>query len=231
MYRISNKSVAQWSGPSTAKIPKSVDTICPFCGRPMTFALNGWQSISTVNALCISARCSGCRKSANFLWNHGKEKDSSESAARGLYMWPVPKLIREPVAELGITSAFPESLARAYTSAIRTFNMREWVGAAVLCGRLLEGLLRHLLPDDGKERTLAQGLDLLPKHVKLDDPLLKLADGIRKGRNIGAHFDPEKEPDQETTEMMLDLLDYLIEYLFVLPDRVNRLHDRLASAK
>jgi hypothetical protein len=67
----------------------------------------------------------------------------------------------------------------------------------------------------------------LPEHIDLQEPIMKIADTIRRGRNIGAHFDAEKEPDQETTEMMLDLLDYLIEYLFVLPERIERLHDKL----
>ena len=179
----------------------------------------------------MASRCSACKKSANFLWICDQGKDASRNTTGELYMWPIPKLIRQPIAGLDDITAFPEVLGRAYASAIRTFNVREWIGSAVLCGRLLEGLLKELLPADIKQRNIADGIKELPKHVKLDEPLIKLADGIRRGRNIGAHFDSEKEPDQETTEMMLDLLDYLIEYLFILPDRVERLHTKLAGEK
>ena len=231
MYIILDDAVARWGQTAGYRVPNCVDTICPFCGRPMSFSLNEWRDARNVNSLYMASRCSACNKSANFLWTRCKKEGTTQNDMSGFYMWPVPKLIRQPISGLDATSAFPEKLGRAYASAIRTFNVRECIGSTVLCGRLLEGLLKELLPENSEHRNIADGLKQLPKHVKLYEPLLKLADGIRKGRNIGAHFDPEKEPDQEITEMMLDLLDYLIEYLFILPDRVDRLHKRLAGEK
>lgn len=232
MYKIPDESVAKWGKTSGMKLPHAVDTICPFCGRSVTFALTAWFYARNISASYMPSRCSGCGKSANFLWIHNSENvPNKDVCEKALYIWPTPKLIRKPIYGLETSLAFPETLKRAYSSAIRTFNVREWTAAAVLCGRVLEGLTKTLLPEDNQKAPLAHQLQDLPKYLELDKPLLKLADGIRKGRNIGAHFDFEKEPDQETTEMMLDLLDYLIEYLFILPGRVDRLHDRLASAK
>ena len=47
---------------------------------------------------------------------------------------------------------------------------------------------------------------------------------VRKGGNLGAHFDLEKEPNEETATLMIELLEYLIEYLFVLPKRIDKIH-------
>jgi hypothetical protein len=58
---------------------------------------------------------------------------------------------------------------------------------------------------------------------------LTLADAIRKGGNLGAHFDSEKEPNDEIAGLMVDVLDYLIEYLFILPNRIKNLHEKIES--
>ena len=69
----------------------------------------------------------------------------------------------------------------------------------------------------------------LPNHVDFDKPILTLAAAIQQVGNLGAHFDIEGEPDGETTALMLDLLDYLIEYLYVLPGRIERLHEAIGK--
>jgi hypothetical protein len=54
---------------------------------------------------------------------------------------------------------------------------------------------------------------------------------IRKGGNLGAHFDLEREPDEEVFSLMIDLFDYLIEYLFVLPSHIELLNDKIEHLK
>lgn len=56
-----------------------------------------------------------------------------------------------------------------------------------------------------------------------------LADAIRKGGNLGAHFDLEKEPSEDISKLMVDMLDYLIEYIYILPNRIQSLHDKIES--
>lgn len=77
--------------------------------------------------------------------------------------------------------------------------------------------------------TLYQQLKKLPDKVDLDAPLLLIVENLRKGGNIAAHFDLEKEPDQATAEAMVDLLDYFMEYIFVLKDRATALEAKLES--
>ena len=67
----------------------------------------------------------------------------------------------------------------------------------------------------------------LPKHLDLQKPILTLADALRKGGNLGAHFDLEKTPDKKIASQMLDLLDYLIEYIYILPNRIDGLHNEI----
>ena len=231
MFRIPDNSVAQWGKTAGIKIPHAVDTICPFCGRLVTFTLIAWHTAPHVGAQTMKSRCSGCDKSASFLWVEGSDVPENRfSDEKALYVWPSPKLIRGPIIGLEAAANFPDRLKKDYSSALNTYNVRLWPAAAVLCRRILEGLCKVVLPENCHNLALAQQLKVLPDHVDLRDPILKLVDGIRLGGNIGAHFDTEREPDQETIEMMLDLLDYIIEYLFILPGRIDKLHDKLASS-
>jgi hypothetical protein len=225
MYRIPDEFIPSWATSGNERFPASVDIICPFCGRKVNFALPGGEQSATLNGRLARARCPACANSALFL-----SLSYPPDSAVAVYMCPAPRLIRSPVEGIETTDKFPESLRRAYASAINAFNVREWTCAAVLCGRVLEGLAKSLLPEDKQNLSLSQQLRELPNHVDFQAPILMLADGIRKGRNIGAHFDAEKEPDQETTEMMMDLLDYIIEYLFVLPEKIATLHSKLAES-
>lgn len=58
-------------------------------------------------------------------------------------------------------------------------------------------------------------------------PLVHLTTQIRKGGNIGAHFDEEIEPTEEFAALMLDLLEYFMEYAFLLPARTKQLEEQL----
>ena len=85
----------------------------------------------------------------------------------------------------------------------------------------------HLLPDGGGKQTLAEQIKQLKDKVDLTKPLTNLSDGVRAGGNLGAHFNEDREPDRELVEAMLDLLEYLMEYVFTLPAMTQRLDKRL----
>ena len=75
-----------------------------------------------------------------------------------------------------------------------------------------------LLPEEERNRgfILARALEELRNHVDLSRPLTQLSHVIRQGGNLGAHFDLEREPDQNTALMMIELLEFFMEYLFVI---------------
>ena len=63
----------------------------------------------------------------------------------------------------------------------------------------------------------------------MTEPLVHVTTSLRKGGNIGAHFNLEREPDQEVAEIMVDLLDYFLEYTFVLKEKAIELEKRLEA--
>jgi len=119
------------------------------------------------------------------------------------------------------------ALARSYQSALSAYNAGLWPACAQSVRRTLEGLVHSLIKEDQNSGALFQRLKALPEKVDLAEPLLKLADTLRKGGNIASHFDLEKEPDQHVAEAMVDLLDYFMEYVFVLREKATELEKRL----
>ncbi len=225
MFTLPFEAVTNWINVNNLWLPQSIDFVCPHCGRQVNFALPNWQYENKRNTAAAASNCSGCSKQVRF-WalDPAKFGDTGKQECDELCMHPTPKLQRQPMA--GIDKA-PDGVARAYVSAINVYNAREWNGTAVLAGRALEGLLKSLMPEGKENQPLARMLNDLPKEIDLTKTLTTLTDGLRKGRNLGAHFNLEKEADAEVAKMMIEFLEYFLEYLYILPAEVEELHNKL----
>jgi len=153
----------------------------------------------------------------------GDGKDKAQRTCTELCVHPNPTSTREPVVPAG---HLPEpALERAYLSAVRAYNVGLWDACATSCRKTLEGIVHSLNPE-GKG-PLFQQLKAVFESANLTEPLIHVSESLRKGGNIGAHFDLEREPNQEVAEIMIDLLDYFLEYTFVLKDKARELEKRL----
>ena len=135
--------------------------------------------------------------------------------------------VRTPLLEVLENTELSGPLKSAYTSTINVVNAKEWNAAAVMCRRLLEGIAKTALLLELQKHSLSKQLGELPKHRDLSKPILELADAVRKGGNLGAHFDLEKEPDEHVATLMLELCEDLLQYLFTLPLRIAELHSKI----
>lgn len=136
---------------------------------------------------------------------------------------------RQPVPGLADAGTIDDALRRVYRSAISSFNAEQWVAAAVLSRQALEAIAESLVPESGREESLAGQLVAILDHHDFEQPILDLANTLRRSRGLEAHLDGSMETDVGLATTMLDLVDCLIEYLFVLPDRIRVLGERLAE--
>jgi hypothetical protein len=225
MYTIPFETVTNWINSNNYWLPQSIDFLCPHCGRRVNFALNNWHYNNNINTASVNSNCSGCRKQVLFFaLSPVRFGETTGQMCEELCIHPSPKLDRQPMQGL---DKVPPNVSRAYVSAINVFNAREWDGTSTLVGRALEGLLKTLLPEDKRDLPLGKMLSELPNSIDLTRTLTTLIDGLRKGRNLGAHFDLEKSADEEIARMMIDFLEYFLEYLFIIPGEVQELHKRL----
>ncbi|MCJ7647248.1 MAG: DUF4145 domain-containing protein [Candidatus Lokiarchaeota archaeon] len=223
MYQIPNEFISNWSTINNVKVPTTVDIICPYCHRKITFTLTSWNQNIQTDIFFNSSKCPSCREVARFFVFEYNEDDKKASK---IFLYPTPK-IRFPLSGASSAKDFSKELYRVYQSSINVYNTAEWSGTAVLCRKLLEGITKTLLLEQQQSLSLYQQLKALPQNVDLAKPILTLADAIRKAGNLGAHFDLEKEPNELVATQLLDLIDYLIEYLFVLPTKIEELNNSI----
>jgi hypothetical protein len=103
------------------------------------------------------------------------------------------------------------------------------LSAAVCARRTLEGIFKHLVEADKRDTTLVSLIEHAKRDMDLAAPLTSLSYAIRDGGNLGAHFDTEKEPDETLARQMVELLQYLISYLYVLPKEIRKLEQNLGK--
>ena len=192
-------------------------SICRFLLRQTTLLRK------TVGA---TGRCPACAKNSDFWILHpGDGRDSAKRGCELLLIYPRPRVTREPIVppdKIGNAS-----LARAYQSTLAAYNAGLWVACAASCRRTLKGLVVSLIGEEATKAPFFQQLKSLPEKVDLAEPLVHLAENLRKGGNIAAHFDLDREPDQTVAEAMIDLLDYFIEYVYVLKEKAFELEKKL----
>jgi Domain of unknown function (DUF4145) len=222
---IPKKNIAQHERWEHVLLPISVDTTCSFCRRNVNFSIN-WNQGRNEAVIHTYGHCPACRARVRFILII----DDRDQVAKSGDLFIVPGSdMRVSLPGLEENVKLQQGLKQAYESAINVFNAREWTATSVLCRRVLEGISKSILPAEKRQKPLARQIEDLAETLDLNKPIVTLGDAIRKGGNLGAHFDLEKEPNAEICELMLDLLDYLIEYAFILPERINSLHDKIEA--
>jgi hypothetical protein len=223
LRHIPQRSILSRVKQNNVLLPTSIDTTCPLCRRKVNFSI-AWNSVNAV-VNYSGSHCPACQKKVRFI-QVVNEEDSNPTKTGEIFICPGSD-IRQGLPGLDESPELQEGLKKAYSSAINVFNAQEWTATSVLCRRVLEGITKSILPEEDKNKPLGQQLKALPKSMDLNKPILTLAEAIRKGGNLGAHFDLEKEPNEEISSLMIDLLDYLLEYIFILPDRIENLHNKI----
>jgi|SRR5699024_10551563 len=225
MHLIDNDQIKKFGTIHQFKVPMSLDFNCPHCGSMVNFRLDGWKYNSQVRSVFSRNKCPRCDQSSRFFYVD-PQKDQDKTNKSLLYISPKPENNIRPYFEEDELK-IDESIKRAYRSALKAYEVGLWEASAVSCGKVLEGMMHDILNEEHLNKPLYQQLKVLPEKRDLKKPIITLANTIRKGRNLGAHFDLEIETDKEVAKQMLDLLNYLLEYLFVLPQRIENLEGRV----
>ena len=72
-------------------------------------------------------------------------------------------------------------------------------------------------------------ITLVSEKNDLAKPLTELAHAIRAGGNLGAHFDEEREPDEQMARQLVELLDYMVNFLYILPKKISEVEQKIAA--
>ncbi len=227
MQLVPRSSVRSWSRYGSGRAPSSISTVCPHCGEKGIFTLGHHVDDAPRQTVAATGQCPGCNHPVHFwaVRHEQSPKDDKDNLA-GVYMYPPAK---NYYASREFAPDIPELLQRSFVSTVDAFNSRNYVATAVCARRTLEGIFKNLLPEEKRGSNLAKLIEDAKTEVDLAAPLGSLSHAIRDGGNLGAHFDAEKEPSQLLARQMVELLDYLISYLYVLPSQIKGLEQGLGK--
>lgn len=227
MQLISPTAVRSWTQIGSARVAASISTVCPYCGEKGIFALSDHRDDPHRLAVASSARCPGCNAKAQF-WAVRHElapKDGTNNPA-AVFMYPVAKNF---YPNPDFAADIPDALQKSFISTIDSFNSRNYAATAVCARRTLEGIFKYLVSEDKRNAPLSKLIEFAKSGLDLAAPLTSLSHAIRDGGNLGAHFDMEKEPNDVIAKQMVELLDYLISYLYVLPNEIKKLEESIGK--
>lgn len=227
MQLVPASSVCGWRMVGKARAPTAVSTVCPHCGEKGIFTLINYSDDPTRLAIAATGQCPGCKRRVQFwaVRHEQAPKDEKDNPA-GVYMYPPAK---NYYASREFSPDIPEPLQRAFVSTIDAFNSRNYVATAMCARRTLEGIFKYLVAEEKRKSSLAKLIEDVTKELDMAAPLKSLSHAIRDGGNLVAHFDSEKEPSDLLARQMVELLDYLISYLYVLPNEIKKLEQSLGK--
>ena len=225
MRRINPGSVNSYIRYGNLKIPKSIQSECPQCRNITEFMINA-NFQSSKNGLLTESSCPTCKKSTVFIIMTKDGQDEQEHADTYIYDIQASKHL---INHLESLPNIPKDLIRAYRSAINVIESRENSATAVMSKRVIESILKHFLKEKSKGQPLTQQLEILPNQVDLAKPIQSLSHLLATDGSLHRMLELETEMDYETTALLMDLLESLIEYLFVLPGKIEVTHNKIAK--
>ena len=212
--------VASWSQVALSpKTPNQISSACPHCGIWCLFQMLNTEVNKSSRIGSSRATCPSCKNSLTFVYLYPNVIQQS-SLPSCILLVPAPKLKRPEAFQ---AESVPENVAKAFENTLRTYLSRNFTATTVMGRRTLEGVFLSVIPERERRLNLHQMIEAAAEEVDFAEPLKKLAHAIRAGGNLGAHFDPSAEPDELMAQQMVELLDYLISYLFVWPARIKEL--------
>lgn len=216
-------SVRTWSLLGDTRIASSIASTCPHCGEKVIFSIADYDVDSRRSAVSGSATCPGCSK-AVFFWVISTKEKVKPRPVEAVFMYP---MLRNYVALGELPPNVPEKLQSALFATIESFNARNYTATTVCARRTLEGIFKFLVAEEKQGASLAKLINMAKEKVDLAAPLTALSHAVRDGGNLGAHFDPDREPSETIARKMVELLQYLISYLYVLPSEIKKLEQDL----
>lgn len=170
---------------------------------------------------CVSlVVCPSCHRAlvAREVWE-GEDDSGISIWSKPIRVWPRPD--RESSSE------FPDIVKISLEEAQRCHRAAAYTASAVMCGRALEGICIHFAT---KGRNLNAGLKELLDRQLIDQRLFEWSEELRKHRNLAAHASGEKVSRENATDL-LDFLNAICEYVFILTPKFQSFMKRKATVK
>lgn len=207
-------SLGEWSGNRGTELATYLIT-CPFCGEEGNFSTEFHATKKQPNGRKVlnfdTLKCGNCASFVQVFWSAG---DSLHSFR--VQPWPL-KIDKAP-------EDYPQAIGRFWLQAKRNLKDRNWDAAAVMARSALQLALRS---SEAKGANLKQEIEDLASKGVLPPIMKDWAHNVRELGNDSAHPNPEQPPTSpKDASDIVGFLDFLLEYLYTLPRKINEYRER-----
>lgn len=201
----------------------SISATCPYCNEKVVFTLEHFLNDLQRTSVSATGQCPSCNKNVHF-WMLLSDNDEGRMHVDSVYMHPDCKRFYEPASG---PDRLPTPVRNTFLSTVDSFNCKHYKATAVCAKATLESIFKYLLEEEQQKLPLADQIEMVKKTQRMTEPLDALSAAIRTGGKLIEHFGMEKELTQSSAKHMVELLDDLISYLYILPQDINELEARL----
>lgn len=230
MKQINVAQVRKWMGLNRKNIraPQAISTICPHCGERVVFTTRAHIHDEKRESIACTGACPACSEYVHFWAMNPKNSESTaEEDPETIYMSPDGSVAKEPV---DFSIELPESLERAYLSAVEAHTSANYSATALCCKQAMEKIFFQLLPEEKSSIGLSNAISEIHDNHDLARPLENLSVSTSSGGKLERHFEMESEFNAETSKAMVELLEHLITYLYVIPREIQNIEDKIDEA-
>ncbi|MDM5186205.1 hypothetical protein QUF99_01855 [Bacillus sp. DX4.1] len=207
------------------KVPKNVKSECPKCSKSGEFTLKTNFYHVTKRGLFAEGLCFECKKPSEFVIMFNDYMDRINEEVE-VYIYS-PSDLRDPLDQLERNKHIPIDLFRAYRSTLNVSQSKDNSAAAVMSKRVLESVLKHFLGEKNNGQSLSQQFEQLPKYIDLTKPIQDVGHLVHPDSPLYGMLELKQEIDDETVALLTELLEVLIQYLFVLPEKIESVHEKI----
>ncbi|MFK8080846.1 MAG: hypothetical protein AB8B97_11230 [Granulosicoccus sp.] len=231
MKKIPNESIKKWAYSNSNKLshPVSVAAICPGCTLNVVFNTKRRLYDPNRDTSSCSSDCSACGTTVHFwvvdMVGHARKDGDGDP---GVYMLPAP---HEHMNMDQHQETIPDSVLQYCKTAQEIYFSGNLMATNVLIKTAMETIFDDFLPIGNSRTGLSAMIRDSISTINHNEPLAKLSSSTKKQGDLHELFKNHHGTNQDTADAMMEMLETLIMYLYILPSRFEDLEQRLADLK
>lgn len=231
LKQIPNDSIKKWAYSSSNKLshPVSVAAVCPECSLNVVFNTKRRLYDPNRDTSSCSSDCPACNATVHFwvvdMVAHARQDGEGQP---GVYMLPAP---HEYMEMSDHEDTIPDSVLQYCKTAQDIYFSGNLMATNVLIKTALETVFSDFLPVGNSRGDLSKMIRDSISSINHNEPLAALTASTRKDGDLYTLFQRHHGTDQETADAMIQLLETLITYLYVIPAQFKELEARIADIR
>lgn len=227
MKEVDISNVKRWATASNNHLsqPVSIAATCPSCLLHGVFTTKRRHYDPQRDTLACSAECPSCNTQVHFwMTNMVAHSNNDASEHPALYMMPASE---ERMNLENLPDSLPGNVLQYCHSTQEVYKSGNLTATYVMVQSTLSAIFENFLPTGNSVTQLPKLIqDSLPS-MGLDKPIANLAVSLRPEGHLDSLLKSPEPATREIARALMDLIEKLVTYLYVLPSEFDELNRQL----